>query len=265
MTIELGALSETVTVTGEAPLIQAQSGERSSTVTTEAVQNLPICEPQLRRPRVADARRHRHDAHRLTRLDDELSDRRRLHNRHRRRRPGASVERRGDRRGSRHRVRLPGRVRPQHRSADHRRDQERHEPVPRIDLRHPAELRLELEQLGERAPTAIRKRSRSSRTGATRIGGPIGKPGGDNRWFFFYGHEYRPRKTGGAINRFRVPTLLERQGDFSQTTDNNGALFNTIRDASTGLPCSATDTRGVLQRRRRPRPHSAEPAVSSSA
>ena len=42
MTIELGALSETVTVTGEAPLIQAQSGERSSTVTTEAVQNLPI-------------------------------------------------------------------------------------------------------------------------------------------------------------------------------------------------------------------------------
>ncbi len=35
-------MSETVTVTGEAPLIQAQSGERSSTVTTEAVQNLPI-------------------------------------------------------------------------------------------------------------------------------------------------------------------------------------------------------------------------------
>ena len=29
-------------MTGEAPLIQAQSGERSSTVTTEAVQNLPI-------------------------------------------------------------------------------------------------------------------------------------------------------------------------------------------------------------------------------
>ena len=24
------------------------------------------------------------------------------------------------------------------------------------------------------------------------IGGPIGKPGGDNRWFFFYGHEYPP-------------------------------------------------------------------------
>ena len=34
MTIELGALSETITVTGEAPMIQSQSGERSSTVTT---------------------------------------------------------------------------------------------------------------------------------------------------------------------------------------------------------------------------------------
>ena len=51
------------------------------------------------------------------------------------------------------------------------------------------------------------------------LGGPIGKPGGDNRWFFFYSHEYRPRKTGGAINRFRVPSLLERQGDFSQSTE----------------------------------------------
>src|SRR5688572_15789015 len=67
------------------------------------------------------------------------------------------------------------------------------------------------------------------------LGGPIGKPGGANRLFFFYSHEYRPRQAGGAINRFRVPTALERQGDFSQTRDNNGALFNTIRDYTTGL------------------------------
>ena len=79
------------------------------------------------------------------------------------------------------------------------------------------------------------------------IGGPIGKPGGRNSWFFFYGHEFRPRETGGAINRFRVPTLLERQGDFSQTTDNNGALFNLVRDASTGLPCTAANTNGCFQ------------------
>jgi Carboxypeptidase regulatory-like domain/TonB-dependent Receptor Plug Domain len=79
------------------------------------------------------------------------------------------------------------------------------------------------------------------------IGGPIGKPGGANRLFFFYAHQYSPRTTGGAVNRFRVPTLLERQGDFSQTRDQNGTLFNLIRDASSGLPCTAADTRGCFQ------------------
>src|SRR5688500_3306251 len=37
LVIELGTLNETITVTGDAPMIQAQSGERSFTVTTEAV------------------------------------------------------------------------------------------------------------------------------------------------------------------------------------------------------------------------------------
>jgi Carboxypeptidase regulatory-like domain len=47
------------------------------------------------------------------------------------------------------------------------------------------------------------------------VGGPAGKPGGANRLFYFYSHEFRPREIGGDINRFRVPTALERQGDFS--------------------------------------------------
>ena len=60
------------------------------------------------------------------------------------------------------------------------------------------------------------------------IGGPVGKPGGSNKLFFFYAHEYRP--TTAAINngnsiRLRVPTALERAGDFSQSLDNNGALI----------------------------------------
>jgi hypothetical protein len=79
------------------------------------------------------------------------------------------------------------------------------------------------------------------------IGGPVGKPGGDNQLFFFYSHEFRPREAGGNINRFRLPTALERQGDFSESRDNNGALFNTIRDSSTGLPCTAADTRGCFR------------------
>ena len=79
------------------------------------------------------------------------------------------------------------------------------------------------------------------------IGGPVGKPGGSNKLFFFFSQEWRPRTTGGQVTRFRVPTDLERQGDFSQSRDNNGALFPYIRDYTTGLPCSASDTRGCFQ------------------
>ena len=86
------------------------------------------------------------------------------------------------------------------------------------------------------------------------IGGPVGKPGGNNKLFFFYSHEYVP--TNNPINsgnpiRFRVPTALERAGDFSQTLDNNGALFNLHQgsDAHRRLQRGRPD--GVFPRRRR--------------
>ncbi|HUP39850.1 MAG TPA: hypothetical protein VM115_06995, partial [Vicinamibacterales bacterium] len=43
-----------------------------------------------------------------------------------------------------------------------------------------------------------------------------------------------------------MPTEAERRGDFSQSRDNNGNLFNLIRDASTGLSCTGTDARGCF-------------------
>ena len=43
-----------------------------------------------------------------------------------------------------------------------------------------------------------------------------------------------------------MPTALERRGDFSQSLDNNGNPFPYIRDYTTGLPCSATDTRACF-------------------
>jgi hypothetical protein len=55
-----------------------------------------------------------------------------------------------------------------------------------------------------------------------------------------------PRATGGVINHIRVPTALERKGDFSQSIDVNGAPANLIRDATTGLPCTAADTSGCF-------------------
>src|SRR5262245_31798054 len=42
MTIEVGTLAETVLVTGDAPLVQAQTGDRSFVVARESVENLPM-------------------------------------------------------------------------------------------------------------------------------------------------------------------------------------------------------------------------------
>jgi hypothetical protein len=74
------------------------------------------------------------------------------------------------------------------------------------------------------------------------IGGPIGKPGGNNKLFFFWNQEYNPRVTGNAVTRYRMPTLLERQGDFSQTTDNNGLPYPYIKDPNIAGTCSAANT-----------------------
>jgi hypothetical protein len=76
----------------------------------------------------------------------------------------------------------------------------------------------------------------SAKTLGYTLGGPVGKPGGANKLFFFYAHEYRPQTN--AINngnpvRLRVPTLLERQGNFSQSLDNNGALIPDVLDPVT--------------------------------
>jgi hypothetical protein len=79
------------------------------------------------------------------------------------------------------------------------------------------------------------------------IGGPIGKPGGANKMFFFYSQEFSPRTGGNDTQRFRFPTAAERAGDFSASLDQNGALYNFIKDPSSAFACSATDTRGCFQ------------------
>src|SRR5688572_27156669 len=71
------------------------------------------------------------------------------------------------------------------------------------------------------------------------LGGPVGKPGGENKLFFFYSHEYRPRNNpinNGNPIRLRVPTALERAGDFSQSLDNNGAPIPQLLDPITRQP-----------------------------
>ena len=73
------------------------------------------------------------------------------------------------------------------------------------------------------------------------IGGPVGKPGGKNKLFFYANLEMNPRDVGGSVNRFRVPTALERAGDFSQSLDNLGNLYPYIKDPLISGTCSASN------------------------
>lgn len=92
----------------------------------------------------------------------------------------------------------------------------------------------------------LAKPQRDERDYGYTIGGPVGRPGGANRLFFFWSQEYQPRSTAVNVARMRVPTEAERSGDFSMTRDNNGNLFPYIRDYTLGLPCSASDQRGCF-------------------
>jgi Carboxypeptidase regulatory-like domain len=77
------------------------------------------------------------------------------------------------------------------------------------------------------------KVSSTAKTLGYSIGGPIGKPGGNNKLFFFYAHEYRPVNVfNGTVPflRLRVPTQAERNGDFSQSLDQNGKLIPQLKD-----------------------------------
>ncbi len=82
------------------------------------------------------------------------------------------------------------------------------------------------------------------------IGGPVSFPGFNKdkkKLFFFFSQEFQRRTDPATEHQARVPTALERRGDFSQSVDNSGNPFPYIRDASTGLPCLASDTRGCFQ------------------
>jgi hypothetical protein len=76
------------------------------------------------------------------------------------------------------------------------------------------------------------------------IGGPVLIPGtsfnsGRNKLFFFWSQDILHRTDPGNLNQRRMPTELERRGDFSQTRDNQGRLVF-IRDPLLSGNCAAT-------------------------
>ena len=251
MAIEVGTLAETVVVTGESPLIQAASGERSFTIPTQSVQNLPISSRNFR------------DLALLAPGVVAYGN-------------GAGVQRIGG--GGYANLMMDGisamdtgnngqmiamnteaiaevKVLTQAYQAEYGRssgiqvlsvtkggtnqfrgsvyDVERNSNWNQNSWYN--------KQVGN--PKAVSKQ----RDYGFSIGGPIGKPGGSNKLFFFFSQEMRPRTGGNAEQTFRVPTALERTGNFSQSLDNNGNPYPYIRDPLSGQPCSATNTAGCFQ------------------
>ena len=81
------------------------------------------------------------------------------------------------------------------------------------------------------------------------IGGPVFFPGfnqNKKKLFFFFSQEHQRRTDPATERQTRVPTALERRGDFSQSVDASGNPWPYIRDTTTGLPCSPTDQRGCF-------------------
>ena len=113
MTIEVGGASETVNVAAEAAIVQSQSGERSFTVDTELVQNLPIVRGNFANLAASRARHHQrrcvgggHPPGR--RQPEQHHDGRRLGHGHGQQRPDAQHEHRVHRRSEDPDPGLPG-------------------------------------------------------------------------------------------------------------------------------------------------------------
>ncbi len=104
------------------------------------------------------------------------------------------------------------------------------------------------------------------------LGGPIYIPGKFNRdrekLFFFWNHEYVPRKSSSGIQTSTISTALERAGDFSQSVDVNGKPIP-ITDPATHqpfpgnkIPAGRLDPNGRALLNFFPLPNFINPAVS---
>ncbi len=82
------------------------------------------------------------------------------------------------------------------------------------------------------------------------LGGPVIIPGvafnkNRNRLFFFWSYDQLFNTQATGINKYTMPTALERQGNFSQSVNPNGSPI-LVRDPATGQTCSATSGGGCF-------------------
>ena len=250
LTLEIGGAAETVEVKGEAPVIQASSGERSFTIATESVTNLPIATRNFAdlinlTPGVVNGNRAGDSASTGGGANNFMMD-------------GVSTMEPGSNRLMMA-VNVESIAEVKVLTSSYQAEFGRSSGLQVTAVTKSGTNRFhgsgyDVERnsdWGSNSRTNILngdpKSTTKQRDWGYSIGGPAGKPGGSNKLFFFYAQEFQPRTNGNDVVRFRVPTALERAGDFSQTTDNNGAPFPYIRDPQLGGTCSATNTSGCCR------------------
>lgn len=102
------------------------------------------------------------------------------------------------------------------------------------------------------------------------IGGPALIPGlvkSRDKLFFFWSQEFLPRVTPTGLSRFTFPTTLERNGDFSQTVDTNGRVIPIFDPLNGGtqfpnnvIPTNRIDTVGQALLNQFPLPNTVDPS-----
>jgi hypothetical protein len=250
--IEVGGTAELITVTGSTPLVQTASGERSFTVATESVANLPLAN------RSYDA---------LLALAPGVNST-----------PGALTPATRLGGGGDGNFMLDGAT---------AMDPGVNRPASRVSVEAIAEVRvvtsgyqaeygrssgLQINAITKSGTNQYRGSlydvERKSAWNANRkvnilngdpkpfqderdwgfaIGGPVGRPGRDNKLFFYFNLEMNPRNYGNTVTRYRMPTALERQGDFSQSLDNLGNPFPYIKDPLLPGACNVTNQSGCFR------------------
>ena len=252
MTLEVGTLTETVVVTAETQLIQAASGERSFTVTTKEVENLPISSRNFR------------DLALLTPGVITSST-------------GAGVQRIGG--GGYANMMMDG-ISAMDTGNNGQMIAMNTDAVAEVKVltsAYQAEYGrssgiqvLSVTKGGtnqfrgtvydvERNSTwnknswtniqnGVAKAVSKQRDYGFSLGGPVGKPGGNNKLFFFYSHEMRPRTSGNAEQTFRVPTALERAGRLLAVAGQPRQPVSVhSRTRCSACPCSASNTAGCFK------------------
>jgi hypothetical protein len=238
LTIEVGGAAETVNVAGEAPVIQASSGERSFTIATAAVENLPIANRSFTAlaslaPGVSGMTRIGGGGTTFIMMD------------------GISAIDTGSNGAPILQMNVESIAEVKVLTSNYQAEYGRSSglQITAVTKSGTNRFRGSIYDVERNSDWDSNSRTNKlngdpkpvtkERDWGFSLGGPVGRPGGNNKLFFFYAQEFAPRTAGNNVVRYRVPTALERQGDFSQTTDNLGNLYPYVKDPSLAGVCSA--------------------------